>query len=442
MKILPRYIFKEHIAPFFLSLAVVTFVLVADRAIDLINLILDNNLNAQIIFRLFALSLPYMLALAIPMAVLVATILAFGRMSVDREIIAMKSSGINVYKSMWILFLVAFIMSLGMLWFNHFFLPNTNHKLKKLTLKIAYHRPMTIIKENEFTTLGDYTIFTQKNTENELRGILIYDRSQTRMPRLICAEKGSLRQLDSGNVLQVTLSNGEMHEQNEREPDKYQVRKFESFSVHIRDLAPGMEFADMGFRSDREMTYPQLLAGIREKEAELAQGQVEIQNLQERLVKLESLPDPHEKDVEQRRLGIMKGAAEDQAQYTLESLRALQVEYHKKFALSAAILIFVALGAPLGLMTRASGIGMAFSVSSLIFLIYYIALTGGEELADRAMAQPFWAMWLTNIVFAALAFLLIHLSLREKQLLNLKLLTWRLSQRQQKGKALPDELIH
>lgn len=442
MKILPRYIFKEHIAPFFLSLAVVTFVLVADRAIDLINLILDKNLNAQIIFRLFALSLPYMLALAIPMAVLVATILAFGRMSVDREIIAMKSSGINVYKSMWILFLVAFIMSLGMLWFNHFFLPNTNHKLKKLTLKIAYHRPMAIIKENEFTTLGDYTIFTQKNTENELRGILIYDRSQTRMPRLICAEKGSLRQLDSGNVLQVTLSNGEMHEQNEREPDKYQVRKFESFSVHIRDLAPGMEFADMGFRSDREMTYHQLLAGIREKEAELAQGQEEIQNLQQRLEKLKTLPDPHAKDVEQRRLGIMKGAAEDQAQYTLESLRALQVEYHKKFALSAAILIFVALGAPLGLMTRASGIGMAFSVSSLIFLIYYIALTGGEELADRAMAQPFWAMWLTNIVFAALAFLLIHLSLREKQLLNLKLLTWRLSRRQQKGKALPDELIH
>lgn len=442
MKILPRYIFREHIAPFFLSLAVVTFVLLADRAIDLINLIIDKKLDAQIILRLFAFSLPYMLALAIPMAVLVATILAFGRMSADREITAMKSSGINVYKSMWILFLVAFLMSLGMLWFNHFFLPNTNHKLKKLTLKIAYHRPMTIIKENEFTTLGDYTIFTKKNTENELQGILIYDRSQTRIPRLICAEKGNLLQLDGGNVLQVTLLNGEMHEQNEREPDKYQVRKFESFSIHIRDLAPGMEFADMGFRSDREMTYPQLVASIREKEAELAQSEAEIQTLQQRLDKLEALPDPHEKDVEQRRLSIMKGAAEDQAQYTLENLRSLQVEYHKKFALSAAILIFVALGAPLGLMSRASGIGMAFSVSSLIFLIYYIALTGGEELADRAMVQPFWAMWLTNIIFIALAFGLIHLSLREKQLVNLKLLSWRLSRRQQKGKPLPDELIH
>lgn len=66
MKILPRYIFREHIAPFFLSLAVVTFVLLADRAIDLINLIIDKKLDAQIILRLFAFSLPYMLALAIP----------------------------------------------------------------------------------------------------------------------------------------------------------------------------------------------------------------------------------------------------------------------------------------------------------------------------------------------------------------------------------------
>jgi lipopolysaccharide export system permease protein len=442
VKILPRYIFREHIAPFFLSLTVVTFVLLADRAIDLINLIIDKRLDAATIFRLFMLSLPYMLALAIPMAVLVATILAFGRMSVDREITAMKSSGINIYKTMWILILVAALMSLGMVWFNHFFLPNTNHKLKKLTLKIAYHKPMTIIKEKEFTTLGDYTIYTKKNTENELQGILIYDRSQTRTPRLISAEKGSLRQLDGGNVIQVTLTNGEMHEQDEREPQKYQVRKFESFSIHIRDLAPGMEFADMGFRSDREMTHPQLLEGIREKETELEQGKKEIEALQARLEKLEALPDPHEKDVEQRRLGIMKGAAEDQLQYSLESLRSLQVEYHKKFALSAAILIFVLLGAPLGLMTRSSGIGMAFSVSSFIFLVYYVALTGGEELADRAMMAPFWAMWLTNIVFAILAMILIHLSLREKQLVNLKLLSWRLSHRQVKGKSMPDELIH
>nr|HPM04316.1 LptF/LptG family permease [Candidatus Cloacimonas sp.] len=97
MKILKRYILKEHLSPFLISLLVVTFVLLIDRIIDLLNLIIEKKLPWQTIAELFGLSLPYMLALSIPMAVLVATILAFGRMSVDREIIAIKSSGVNVY---------------------------------------------------------------------------------------------------------------------------------------------------------------------------------------------------------------------------------------------------------------------------------------------------------------------------------------------------------
>ncbi|MDI9529480.1 MAG: LptF/LptG family permease, partial [Candidatus Cloacimonadota bacterium] len=79
MKILSRYILKEHIVPFILSLLVVTFVLLIDRVIDLLNLIIEKKLPASIVLQLFGLSLPYMLALSIPMAVLVATILAFGR---------------------------------------------------------------------------------------------------------------------------------------------------------------------------------------------------------------------------------------------------------------------------------------------------------------------------------------------------------------------------
>jgi len=138
----------------------------------------------------------------------------------------------------------------------------------------------------------------------------------------------------------------------------------------------------------------------------------------------------------------MKTQAEDQKRQITENLRSLQVEYHKKFAISFAIVIFVLMGIPLGLMTRTSGIGMAFSVSSVIFLIYYVALTGGEELADRALMSPFLSMWLTNIVFIVLGVLLVYLSLREKHLINLNLLSWRLTHRKVKLEDAPDELIH
>ncbi len=157
---------------------------------------------------------------------------------------------------------------------------------------------------------------------------------------------------------------------------------------------------------------------------------------------LETKPQDYATSVEQRRLGIMQTMASDQEKQLVENLRSLQVEYHKKFALSFAIIIFVLLGIPLGLMTRTSGIGMAFSVSSVIFLIYYVALTGGEELADRALMSPFLSMWLTNIVFIILGAGLIYLSVHEKQLINLNLLSWRLAHRKTKLTDAPDELIH
>jgi len=184
VKILSRYILKEHVSPFFISLLVVTMVLLIDRVIDLLNLIIEKKLPASIVFELFTLSLPYMLALSIPMAVLVATILAFGRMTVDRETIAMKSSGINVYSMTKPLVIVAIVLTGLMVYFNHWFLPQTNHKLKNLMVKIAYYKPMTIIKEGEFNQVTDYTVYVKENEEDELRDLLIYDRSAPRLAAL------------------------------------------------------------------------------------------------------------------------------------------------------------------------------------------------------------------------------------------------------------------
>jgi len=329
-----------------------------------------------------------------------------------------------------------------MVYFNHYFLPNTNHKLKNLTVKIAYYRPMTIIKPKEFTTISDYTIYTEENLNDELKNVLVYDRTQANFPRIITAQKGRIVQMDKGNSLQVILQNGEMHNRNEQEKGKYQVTKFETFTVNIRDLAVGMDFGESGYRSDREMTYNQLVADINNKKQELTNQKLEITNLQKRLEELQKQPDDYAKSVETRRLSIMKSMAEDQYKEILENLRSLQVEYHKKFALAFAIIIFVMMGVPIGLMTRSSGIGMAFSVSSVIFLIYYIALTGGEQLADRALMSPFLSMWITNIIFFIIGLWLIHLSIHEKQLINLNLLQWKLSHRKAKPEETPDEIIH
>jgi len=93
-------------------------------------------------------------------------------------------------------------------------------------------------------------------------------------------------------------------------------------------------------------------------------------------------------------------------------------------------------------MTRTSGIGMAFSVSSVIFLVYYIALNGGEQMADKGLMPPFMSMWISNIVFFILAILLINASIREKRLLDMPTLMWKIKHLRHRKNPPPDEIVH
>ncbi|HPF08474.1 MAG TPA: LptF/LptG family permease [Candidatus Cloacimonadota bacterium] len=440
--ILKRYILKEHIAPFLISLLVVTFVLLTDRVIDLLNMIIEKKLPVGIVMEVFALSMPYMLALSIPMAVLVATILAFGRMSVDREVIAIKSSGVNIYSMLGPLLLAGLMLTATMVYFNHWFLPDTNHKLKNIMLKIAYYKPMTIIKEKEYNNLLDYTIWCASNDEEVLGDVLIYDRSSSRFPRTIFAETGRMIQMNSGNALQIILENGEMQQRNETEPGKYQSSSFDQYIINVRDLGNRTDIFETGYRSDREMTYGQLTESLRNQSKELKDKREELADLQGRIQAGSLQADPIAAQTEQRRLYSMQQLAESRVNELESSVRALKVEYHKKFALSFAIIIFIMIGVPLGLMTRTSGIGMAFSVSSIIFLIYYVALNGGEQLADKGIVNPFLSMWLSNIVFFILALFLIYGSIKEKRMFDTQVLIWKLKNLRRKKKEIPSEVAY
>lgn len=440
--ILKRYILKEHISPFIISLLVVTFVLLIDRVIDLLNLIIEKKLPANIVIEVFALSMPYMLALSIPMAVLVATILAFGRMSVDREIIAIKSSGVNIYRMLGPLLMAAVLLTGTLVYFNHWFLPDTNHKLKNLMLKIAYYKPMTVIKAGEYNTLLDYTVWCAENAADTLHSVIIYDRSETRFPRTIYAETGQVVQMDNGNALQIILSNGEMQQRNEKEPGKYQTTYFGKYIINVRDLGNRADAFETGYRSDREMTYSQLVAAMKERKTELSQKLTEVENIEKRMAAGFLGMSEFEAQTENRRLFVMKQMALDRIREIKETKLSLEVEYHKKFALSFAVIIFILIGIPLGMMTRTSGIGMAFSFSSIIFLIYYIALNGGEQLADKGQISPFIAMWISNIVFLSIAILLIMASIREKRLLDMQVIMWKIKHLKQRKKPLPDEVLY
>lgn len=429
MKILERYILKENSGPFIVSLVVTTFVMLMDKILDLLNLIIDKKLDIVTILSIFGLSLPFMFALTVPMAVLLASIMSFGRLSTDSELVAFKSCGINIYTLLKPTVIAAAILSVFMVFFNNEILPETNHMLKNMTIKASYRRPITEIVPGAFNQLKEQTIYAKERVGEELRGILIYNTEESKYPQSITAERGFINLSDGGNSVEIILQNGQIHERDKKDGDKYQITSFKQFKLNLPDLGYRINEEGTSSRSDRELSSKAMLEIIRNNEKNLSEIESDLNNIK---LNIETITaDSLIKDVESARriqgnkkklktLESEQKISEDKVRRIKRDINKYEVEIHKKYAIAFACLIFVLIGAPIGMMTKTSGVGMAFSVSSIVFMIYYGALTLGEEFADKGVISPFLAMWISNIIFAIIGIWLVLMSMKETKFIDLK----------------------
>ena len=419
MKILERYILKENFKPFVVSLMVTTFVMLLDKIIDLLNLIIEKHLDIVTIASIFGLSLPFILALTIPMAILLASIMSFGRLSVDNELIAFKSCGINIYTLLKPTVIAALFISFFMVYFNNAVLPETNHILKNMMIKANYRRPATAIVPGTFNTMKNYTIYVKERIDDELFGILIYNKEKTKFPQTISAEWGRIELANGGNSLKAILYNGQMHERDQKNPDKYNISEFKKFTLNLPDLGFKMNKEGTDYRGDRELSSNAMQEIVDERKIKIEEIQLEIDKIQLSITEINSNDDePFDKNELKKHYNRLN-LKQDKV-VTLESdIRKYQVEIHKKYAIAFACVIFVLIGAPIGMMTKTSGVGMSFSVSAIVFLIYYGALTLGEELADKGVVSPFLAMWISNIVFSIIGIYLVVISVKEMKTFDL-----------------------
>ena len=429
MKILERYILKENFKPFIVSLIVATFVMLLDKIIDLLNLIIEKKLDILTIVSIFSLSLPFMLALTIPMAVLLASIMSFGRLSVDNELVAFKSCGINIYTLMRPTVIVALLLSFFMVYFNNEILPDTNHNLKNLMIKANYRRPITAIVPGTFNTMKNYTIYAKERIDEELYGIIIYDRESSKFPQTITAERGNIILSNGGNSLKAILYNGQRHEWDMKTPETYLVNTFKRFVLNLPDLGYKFNEQDSDYRGDRELSSKAMNEIIRNRKLEISSVKDEINELDKEIsilkadtlvTDIESAHNLQKNKQKLKKLNNKLNLRKDKISKLDRDINKYSVEIHKKYAIAFACLIFVLIGAPVGMMTRTSGVGMAFSVSSLVFLVYYGTLTLGEELADKGHISPFIAMWISNIIFGIIGIYLVVISVKEMKFIDIK----------------------
>lgn len=463
MFLLPRYIIKEHLAPFFFSLAVIMFVFVTKFIAQYIGRLFGKGLPFTTIIEFIYLNLAWMLALAVPMAVLVAALMAFGRFSSDNEITIIKTSGINLNRVILPVLVAAIILTGIMFWFNDRVLPEYNHKARLLFQSISRKKPTLQLEEGLYINLGNYNILVEEieksfgeeviektditgpdyteNRADKLKDVTIFDRSEKDVQRTIVAKSGKLIFDKATERLVFTLFDGEVHEIDVKDYSKYRRLHFPRFKVYIP--APDLVFKkseDIG-RGDREMS----IAMMKEKVAKYQSSiNEEVQTIsaavknyflspdtlvkrERALSKVENFRDLKFEQKQKSRLAALRKtqavyqkikSSKKNIQYFKKQIYKYEVEIHKKFSIPFASIIFVLIGAPLGIKARKGSLGVGVSFSIGFFLLYWVFLIGGEELADRQLISPFLAMWLANFIVGFFGLYLTYRVVKETTFFN------------------------
>ena len=435
MKILSRYIVKEHIAPFFFALGTITFLLLIDFVPKIIDLVIDKNISILVVLELIGLNLAWMLALSVPMSVLVATLMAFGRMSSDFEITAVKASGVNMIRLILPVLAAGAVIALGMIWFNDKILPDLNREARHLRGDISAMRPTLTFKSGVFISdIPGYLVMVDKidHTTSRVDGVSITDTKMPDQPRIVVADSGYLKMTDNGRNMQFDLYTGEIHSLDLREPANYRKVDFENQVINVSDIGSELVRTESDYRTDREMGIDEMKEKVRMAVESVEPFKLRIlEQLQSKMDFLlsdtsslygsDTLDFSTTLSMVKSDAQVLKRHVEKNRQQILSQRKLVNkygIEIHKKYAIPMASLSFVLFGAPLAVLVRRGGMGAAIAVSMIMFVVYWAFLIGGEDLADRGLASPVIAMWSANVLIGLCGLYLLYLAISEKPMLS------------------------
>jgi len=467
VKILHRYVLKEHVGPLTFALTALTSILLLQYIGKHFGELVGKGLPTLVIAEFFGLSVPLTVALTLPMAVLVATLYAFSRLAAENEITALKASGVSLVSVLKPVLWAALGVTVVMILFNDQVLPRSNHRLATLQRDIAQKKPTFGLREQVINEVSPGRFYLRAGhldeASNMMREVTIYDMSDPTRRRTIFADSGSMGMSKGMTDLELTLYKGNMQDVPTNNADELQRLYFDVDVVRFRGV--GNQFqkttAD-SYKSDREMTvcemqgaqdrarrehqvarkdFEKTLASLRKAKAKVSKevlnedprepwdvglGRVYCRAIAALLPKAARAQAPPRASGAQGARPIQRPApiapppsTEIMSQLaTIETMRvrldettqqmnAYGVEIHKKFALAVACFVFVLLGAPIALRFPRGGVGLTIGVSLFVFALYYVCLIVGESLGKRGLMPAVLSMWMANVIFAMVALLLL-----------------------------------
>lgn len=436
MRLVDRYILRAHVGPFIFGASIVIFLYLMQFLMKTLDKLVGKGLSEWVIFQFIVYNMSWMVVLAVPMATLFSTLMAFGSLSAAHEVTIIKASGGSLLRMMLPVVIVGAMLTFGLFYFNDVILPETNHQVNLLRSDIQRKKPTFAIEAGKFASeIDGYTIFSRKvdSLTGMLFGVTIYDQSKPMTRNIVSADTGTLAFSPDYSKLILKLRKGEIHQMLQNKVNNYKIINFDFYEIALN--ADGFAFersnTNMSSRTDREMQIKdmQLIVDEAKSQASIVEKNADSSILvhfnylmgKNKFSAGSVSPDIPIPDFKQEptrqnalnkaihRLNVLSSQVQSEAIQIREyKARARQytVEIQKKYAIPFACLLFVLVGCPLGIITKGGNFGFSAIISLGFYIFYWATLIGGEKLADRGIMDPVISMWLGNIIIAILGILL------------------------------------
>lgn len=423
-------------------LATLMFLLVMQFLIKYLPDLAGKGLPFGVLLELIAYNLAYMLVLAVPMSLLIGTMMTFGRIAESRAWVVIKASGVSPFRLIWPTLLAGAFVAVGMTYFNNRALPEANLRARNLWYDIRRKRPDFALRPGQFYEgIRGYSMLVQRVAagSGRLEDILIYDYADNGQT-VIKAREGYLLPRPDRPELALTLFDGEIHRMPEgqafsRTEERYERLAFDEYRMTLDASEFAFERTAEGRtnRSDRTMPTRDMVRFVDSLRHSIDSSRIYLtahfatENFGRyapaggaAAATASSLTGesgrgqpgsgrapPRDDDIldeaidQARNLRMILDDTQRGAAWEAQRVDRFLVEIHKKYSIAAACLIFMLIGAPLGLTTRRGGLSSAGIPAAGIFLFYWVTLVQGEKLADRGFLDPWIGMWIANLAMLA-----------------------------------------
>ncbi len=359
-----KYILNEIWPAFWASLFVAVFIVVATKMLSITDLIVDRGVPVTQVARMIAYLLPDIIAFALPAASLIAVVLAFLRLSVDSEIIALKSSGISLYQMLPPVILLSCVGLVSAIVIGVIGVPWGNSSFKNLIYQLAESKADLGIKERVFCEPFDDVVFyvnSFSRRERVMGNVFVVDRRDKAVTNTIVAEKARIFFHPQERIITLHFEKG-TNFLVEKNLQSGRTIKFETFDLNIglKDIMAA-------------------LASRRKKPKEMTVGEL--------IKQLKTIPSGEERH------------------------NKMMIELLEKGSIPLAVFLMGIIGVPLGAQIRDRGRSAGIGVSLVVFLIYYLCLAGAKSICDTGALSPVIGVWVPDLfLLVACIYLLRHVA--------------------------------